>query len=90
MPHFTGAPLHLVHINSMSLGNINTALDMIASAKQRGIDVSTELYPYTAASTLLQSAIFNDGWQERLGMDYNDLQWVATGERLETNFRSLS
>ncbi|HNP21347.1 MAG TPA: amidohydrolase family protein [Panacibacter sp.] len=78
----TGAPLHLVHINSMSLGNINTALDMIASAKQRGIDVSTELYPYTAASTLLQSAIFNDGWQERLGMDYNDLQWVATGERL--------
>lgn len=78
----TGAPLHIVHINSMSLGQINFALTMIDSAEQRGFDITTELYPYTAASTLLQSAIFNDGWREKLGMDYGDLQWVATGERL--------
>lgn len=78
----TGAPLHIVHINSMSLGQIQLALDMVQSAGKNGIDITTELYPYTAASTSLQSAMFMDGWQERLGISYGDLQWVATGERL--------
>jgi dihydroorotase len=78
----TGVPLHIVHINSMSLGNIQLALDMIDMARRKGFEITTELYPYTAASTLLQSAMFNEGWQERLGMTYSDLQWVSTGERL--------
>jgi hypothetical protein len=78
----TNAPLHILHINSMSLGNIQLSLDMITTAKNKGFDITTELYPYTAASTGLQSAIFSDGWQERLGISYGDLQWVASGERL--------
>ena len=78
----TGAALHIVHINSMSLGQIQLALDLVKSAADKGFDITTELYPYTAASTLLQSAMFNDGWQERLGISYGDLQWEATGERL--------
>jgi N-acyl-D-aspartate/D-glutamate deacylase len=78
----TGAPLHIVHINSMALGQIDFALNMIRSAALKGFDITTELYSYTAGSTLLQSAIFNDGWQEKLAISYNDLQWVATGERL--------
>lgn len=78
----TKAPLHIVHINSMSLGNIQLALDMVNAAQKNGLDISTELYPYTAGSTGLQSAMFSDGWQERLGISYGDLQWVATGERL--------
>jgi Amidohydrolase family len=78
----TGAPLHIVHINSMSLGNIDFAIDMVNDAKKKGFDISAELYPYTAGSTLLQSAMFNDGWQERMNISYGDLQWVATGERL--------
>ncbi len=78
----TGAPLHIVHINSMSLGQIDFALNMVRSAAQRGFDVTTELYSYTAASTTLESAMFDEGWQEKLGMTYNDVQWVATGERL--------
>jgi hypothetical protein len=78
----TNAPLHIVHINSMSLGNIQVALDMVAAAKNKGFDIATELYSYTAASTKLQSALFDEGWQQRLGISYGDLQWVATGERL--------
>ncbi|MEO8112515.1 MAG: amidohydrolase family protein [Ginsengibacter sp.] len=78
----TGASLHIVHINSMSLGNIQFALDIVTAANKKGFDISTELYPYTAASTLLQSAMFNEGWREKLGMDYGDVQWEATGERL--------
>lgn len=78
----TNAPLHIVHINSMSLGNIQLALDMVAAAKNKGFDIATELYSYTAASTAIQSAMFDEGWQERLGISYGDLQWVTTGERL--------
>ncbi|MEO5946258.1 MAG: amidohydrolase family protein [Chitinophagaceae bacterium] len=78
----TQAPLHIVHVNSMSLGNIQLSIDMVTAAKNKGFDITTELYPYTAGSTTLQSAMFNDGWQERLGISYGDLQWEATGERL--------
>jgi dihydroorotase len=78
----TGAPLHIVHVNSSSLWNIGPVLDLIGSAQARGIDVTTEAYPYTAASTLLESAIFDVGWQDRLQISYGDLQWQDTGERL--------
>jgi N-acyl-D-aspartate/D-glutamate deacylase len=78
----TGVPLHIVHINSMSLGQIQVALDMIQAANRKGIDITTELYSYTAGSTLINSAMFDKGWQEKLGITYGDLQWVATGERL--------
>ncbi len=78
----TQAPLHIVHINSMSLGSIQMALDMVQGAQQNNFDITTELYSYTAASTRLQSAMFNEGWQQRLGINYEDLQWVETGERL--------
>jgi N-acyl-D-aspartate/D-glutamate deacylase len=78
----TGAPLHIVHINSMALGKIELALNMVENAQNRGFDITAELYPYTAGSTGIETAVFNEGWQGKLGIDYGDLQWVATGERL--------
>ena len=78
----TGTPLHIVHINSMALGQIDFALEMVRSASKKGFDISTELYSYTAASTALESAMFNEGWQEKMNISYGNLQWVATGERL--------
>lgn len=78
----TNTSLHIVHINSMALGNIQLSLDMVKAAQNKGLDITTELYTYTAASTGLQSAMFSDGWEDRLGISYNDLQWVETGERL--------
>ena len=78
----TGASLHIVHVNSMSLAALPVVLELIESARKRGLDITTEAYPYTAASTFLESTMFDEGWQERLGISYGDLQWVATGERL--------
>jgi N-acyl-D-aspartate/D-glutamate deacylase len=78
----TGAPLHVVHISSVGLKYTPELIEMITGARQRGLDVTTECYPYTAASTALDSAMFDEGWQERLGITYKDLQWTATGERL--------
>jgi len=78
----TGASLHIVHITSMAFRQTPLALEMIDGAKKRGLDVTTECYPYTAGQTQLESAVFDPGWQERLGISYGDLQWTATGERL--------
>ncbi|MDE3197999.1 MAG: amidohydrolase family protein, partial [Acidobacteriota bacterium] len=78
----TGASVHIVHITSMAFGQTPIALDMIDGAKKRGLDVTTECYPYTAGQTNIDSAVFNPGWQQQLGISYHDLQWVATGERL--------
>jgi N-acyl-D-aspartate/D-glutamate deacylase len=80
----TGAAVHIVHIGSMGLRQTPRLLAMIDGARARGLDVTTEVYPYTAASTYLQSALFEPGWQERLAIGFGDVQWSATGERLTT------
>ena len=78
----TGAPLHVVHIQSTGGKATPKLLQMIAEARSRNLDVTTECYPYIAGMTDIKSAIFNEGWQEVFGIDYGDLQWAATGERL--------
>jgi dihydroorotase len=84
----TGASLHIVHVNSSSLWDLPLVLEILEGARKRGVDVTTEAYPYTAGSTSLESAIFDEGWQERLRMTYNDIQWQDTGERLtEESFK---
>lgn len=80
----TGAPLHVVHITSMGLKNTPRLIAMVKGARDRGLDVTTECYPYTAGSTQLESAIFDPGWQDRQGITFKDIQWTKTGERLTT------
>jgi N-acyl-D-aspartate/D-glutamate deacylase len=78
----TGAALHVVHITSMGLKYTPDLIAMVAGAQRHGLDVTTECYPYTAGSTALQSAVFDPGWQEAMGITFKDLQWAETGERL--------
>jgi dihydroorotase len=78
----TGASVHIVHIGSNGLRQTPRLLSMIDGARARGRDVTTEVYPYTAGSTYLQSALFEPGWQQRFGITFKDVQWSATGERL--------
>src|SRR5437867_306228 len=78
----TGAAVHIVHITSIAARQTDACLRMIQGARDRGVRVTTEAYPYTASQTRIESAIFRDGWQERAEIGYHGLQWVATGERL--------
>ncbi len=78
----TGAPLHVVHIQSSGMRATPRLLQMIDEARSNGVDVTTECYPYTAAMTGIDSAIFDGEWQEKMGIDYGDLEWAETGERL--------
>ena len=78
----TGASIHMVHVGSSGLGQVPRILDMIEGAQNRGLDITTEVYPYTAGSTDIRAALFDPGWRERTDSDYSDMEWVATGERL--------
>src|SRR5205807_8145053 len=50
----TGAPLHVVHITSMGLQDTPRLIAMVRGARDRGLDITTECYPYTAGSTQLE------------------------------------
>jgi len=78
----TGTALHVVHVGSSSIGDLPEVLNVIDAGRASGMDLTTEVYPYTAASTMIESAMFNPGWQANLKVDYGDLAWAATGERL--------
>jgi len=78
----TGASLHIVHINSSCAADSLECLSMIEGARARGLDVTTEAYPYIAGMTAINSAIFNPGWQQKLGIGFGDLMLPETRERL--------
>jgi len=77
----SGAPVHVAHINSSGQGNAARMLEIMSEARERGIDISTECYPYTAGATRIESFLF-DSWMDKPEEEYRKLQWALTGERL--------
>ena len=78
----TGACVHIVHINSMAMSSTPQMIQLMHGARARGVDISTEIYPWDASSDSLRSVIFDAGWQQRWGVTPHDLQSTVTGERL--------
>src|SRR5271155_4062680 len=78
----TGASLHIVHINSTCARDAMDCLAMVEGARARGLDVTTEAYPYTAGMTYINSALFNPGWREKFWIGYSELVLPETGEHL--------
>jgi N-acyl-D-aspartate/D-glutamate deacylase len=77
----TGAPLHIVHLNSMSLSETPKTLQIVEEARTRGLDVTTEAYPYSAGLTEIKSALL-DQFENAPDSVLAKLQWPITGERL--------
>ncbi|MDI4649484.1 amidohydrolase family protein [Cohnella hashimotonis] len=84
----TGASVHIDHINSTGgTFSMKQSLDMLAKARAEGLDITACTYPYDYWGTYLNSARFDEGWQERFRITYKDLQIAGTSERLtETTF----
>src|SRR5580704_12284317 len=57
----TGASLHIVHLNSSCALDSLECLSMVEGARARGLDVTTEAYPYIPGMTAINSALFNPG-----------------------------
>ena len=76
-----GAPLHIVHVQSSGGAQTARVLAAISDARGRGVDVTTEMYPYIAGQTRIESALF-DGWESYPDDRFKTYLWPATGERL--------
>ncbi|MBL8270306.1 amidohydrolase family protein, partial [Steroidobacter sp.] len=74
----TGACVHIMHLNSMGMSASPALLKLIHGARDRGLDVSTETYPWDASSDSIRSVMFDPGWEQRWGVGPEDLQSTAT------------
>ncbi len=79
----SGAHVHIDHLHSTGgTYNMAAALGKIKTALREGLQMTCCVYPYSYWATYLHSKRFDEGWQKRYNITYNDLQVVGTGERL--------
>jgi N-acyl-D-aspartate/D-glutamate deacylase len=77
----TGAPAHIVHIQSSLGEDTPRGLELIRGARAHGLDITTEVYPYTASMSEIEAAD-NDDWQTWPEKKFQRFEWALTGERL--------
>jgi N-acyl-D-aspartate/D-glutamate deacylase len=77
----SGTPVHICHVQANAMGNIKEFLRLIREARDEGVRITTESFPYNGASAPISSAVFNRDWQTIFDITYEDVEWAATGER---------
>lgn len=77
----TGAPVHFVHLNSTSLASTPKTLALVKDARDHGLDVTAEAYPYSAGYTEISSPLL-DQFVNGPDSEFSKLMLVSTGERL--------
>lgn len=87
----TGAQAQLAHLISSTVGSAPLSIALIEGAAARGVDVGFDFHVWTRNQTWLQSALFDEGWEERFGgATYSDVYVADTQERLtEARFFEL-
>ncbi len=76
-------PLIVQHVPSNCLSLTGDCLDLINTAREQGLHIAAEFYPYEKGSSIIGADYLAPGFQERTGMDYSDLLIVATNETLD-------
>ena len=77
----TGAPVHIAHLNSTSFSATPRTLALVKEAREHGVDVTAEAYPYAAGMTELASPLL-DRFANGPDSMFAKLMLVSTGERL--------
>ncbi|WP_158971620.1 amidohydrolase family protein [Chachezhania sediminis] len=80
----TGAHMHICHLNSTSLLDIDRSAELIRKAQEQGLPVTTEAYPYGAGSTVVGAGFFaEEEFTARTGSPYSAVELVKNGHRFE-------
>jgi len=87
----TGAQAQVAHLISSTVGSAPLSIALLEGAAARGVDVGFDFHVWTRNQTTLQSALFDEGWQERFGgATYSDVYVAGTQEQLtEERFYEL-
>lgn len=79
----TGCSVHVEHLTSTGgTRTMDASLGAMQAARDEGLDVSGCLYPYDFWAAYARSARFDEGWQDRFGITYDDLVAPGTGRPL--------
>jgi len=85
----TSVPVHISHhkvCGRQNYGRTEETLELVASSRRAGLDVTMDVYPYTAASTLLYAMLPN--WVQAGGLDamVERLQDAMVRDRIRREF----
>lgn len=83
----TGAHMHICHLSSSATRLVPEASQMIRTAQQQGVRVTTETYPYGAGSTVISAPFLRPEALHRTGIESSSIVYLKTGERPATNDR---
>jgi len=74
----------ICHITHSAMSGIDVWLSKIDAANARGARITTETLSYLAGGTSITADVFvNRDWRAIFDIDYEDVQWVPTGEWLD-------
>jgi N-acyl-D-glutamate deacylase len=73
-----GEHMHICHLNSVSLRDIEAIAQMIKSTQSNDANVTVEAYLYGAASTSVGAQFIRGAdWKERLGAQASDIELLG-------------
>ncbi len=79
-----GVATLICHITHSAMGGIEGWLAKIDAANARGARITTETLSYLAGGTSIAADVFvNRDWRAIFDIEYEDVQWVPTGEWLD-------
>lgn len=78
----TGAHMHICHLNSTSLMDIERVVQLVAKAQEQGLPVTTEAYPYGTGATVVSAGFFMDpDFTKRTGSEYGNVELIHNHHR---------
>lgn len=81
----TGASVQFAHMASSTIGTMPFVLRMIEGARRNGIDVMADMHVYTGNRTSIESALYDEGWEETHGgVTVDSVLIPQLGRRLES------
>lgn len=76
----TNASLQISHVGSMgSFGQMEEALAAIDNYRSQGLDIGFDSYPYYAYCTFIGSAVFDEGFLEKYGLNEDGYSRLEMG-----------
>lgn len=82
-----GSHVHVCHLNSTSLKDVDLAARILRDAQKRGGKITVEAYPYGAGSSAVNAAMFSPENMKRMGVTAADFEYKGkplTEEQLRT------
>lgn len=80
----TGAHMHICHLNSTSLMDIERVVELVAKAQEQGLPITTEAYPYGTGATVVSAGFFIDPeFTRRTGSEYSNIELVHNHHRFD-------